>query len=107
MKKLIYLLLAFLPGLSYALDTEIAICQVQIQKDGSAFIRPCEEWTTKNSCGRGSYISWKVRPKAPRLMFDTALAAHLSGKRVIVRTDGLDTSCNDDYDTTSMIRILK
>ncbi|MCL2914645.1 hypothetical protein L2725_12790 [Shewanella corallii] len=90
---------------SEAADYVIRICDMQSHSNSnSAYIRPCDYWSSKNGCPGTTWLTWDMSKFQGQAMYSTAMAALVADKKVTVRLDG--RSCSH-YDITSMIRLHK
>ncbi|MCO7223394.1 hypothetical protein [Pleionea sp. CnH1-48] len=110
MKKVLFfapalsLLLSALGSVSAtAADHKFKICDLQSHTgSNSAYMKPCNGWTSKNSCPGNGWLTWDISVGQGKSMYATALTALSTDKSVTVRLDG--SSCNH-YDKTSMVRM--
>ncbi len=103
MKLLGFVVVFLFSGAVAAADYSIKICNIQAQTDrDDVFIQPCENWTSKNSCSNGGWITWSANSFQGQAMYSSAMAALMADKNVTVRFDG--STCNT-FDVTSMIRL--
>ena len=103
--SLIMMLLVAASSVS-AEDLAIQVCSLQAHANmNSAYLRPCDTWTSRNGCSSGSYVAWNMSEFQGASMYSTSLAALVSGLTVVIRLDG--QSCLGSYDEITMVRIVK
>lgn len=111
MKKLCKLLFTFAiifnSSFSFAADVdEQTICGVQMGTNGRIIVQTCTPWVSKSTCSNG-WVQWYDAPDqaGPKGMHAIALAAMMSGKKVMLRVAG--TGCSGQFDALIALRVYQ
>jgi len=106
MKYLLLFLVLFLPTTNVSAQQEnitIQVCELQATTlTNNVFLRPCEEWISRNNCPANNFVMWDVTAFQGQTMYQTAQAALLANREITIRTDG--TSCGP-FDRIVLIRL--
>lgn len=113
MKWIAVIALISIFSVSNAADYTVKICELQTHTtSNNALLKPCanengEYWQSKiPNCSANIWVGWDMNLNQGQSMYSTALAAFMANKPIKLRIeDGY--LCTGNYDSTSMIRIMK
>lgn len=88
-------------------DEPLTICELQMNENARALIRPCASRTSRNRCsGGGDWVAFDIQNiPGGSYMYSTALAAFLAKKPILVRISEVSGHCVANYDKISRLRI--